>query len=161
MNKKRIPWLALLSVVKENWFWVAWCQAQCMNTHISVTSAHYSSPCGFTWGSITAVVRQTGGGEVEDIKRPLGCADTRLYEWIKKKHDATALQFNLSLPQRRVRQYVSLWSMKQRWCLQAKWAQLKGSLAERFISEHLHYSTSLKSDLLVMYFEFNCIFCLL
>lgn len=114
-----------------------------MNTHISVTLAHYESPCGFTWGSITALVGQSSGlflGEAEDVGRPLGRADTRLYEWITRKY-AMVLQFNLSLPQRQLKQYASLWSMKQ---LLAKWVQLKRSLVEGFTRDSFHNTSCLK-----------------
>lgn len=84
-------------------------------------------------------------GEVEDVvERPLGCArDMRLYEWIKRKY-ATVLQFNLSLPQRRFRQYASFWSMKQQRRLLAKWVQLKRSLVEGFTRDPLYNTTCLK-----------------
>lgn len=77
--------------------------------------------------------------EAEDAERPLGCADTKLYE---KICDGT--QFNLSLPQRQFWQYASLWSMKQRWCLLAKWVQLKRSLVEGFNRDSFHITTCLK-----------------
>lgn len=63
-KKKRIPCTVLFRAPAVNDFGCLTLSAVHSHRHthcISVTLVHYGSLCGFTWRSITAVVRQPGG----------------------------------------------------------------------------------------------------